>query len=146
MKATASLKSTEVSRNWHLIDASEDTLGRIASETAKLLIGKHKPSYTPHVDNGDFVVVVNSDKLKITGNKMIAKKYYRHSQYAGALKEASLKDKMAKDSTEVIKLAVRGMIPSNKLRDGRLARLKIFKDENHEHEAQKPTKIGVARG
>lgn len=143
---TTSLKPSEVNRSWHLIDASEDSLGRIASETAKLLIGKHKASFTPHVDNGDFVVVVNSDKLVATGNKMIAKKYYRHSGHPGSLKESTLKAKVEKDSTEVIRHAVRGMIPSNKLRDGRLERLKIYKDETHKHEAQKPTKIGAARG
>lgn len=138
---TYSAKPTEVERKWYLVDASQLPLGRLSTHVASLLMGKGKPMFTRHIDCGDYVVIINADKLKVTGDKLKKKTYYRHSGYPGALKEMKLKDKMEKDSTEVIVSSVRGMLPVNKLRDGRLARLKVYKDENHGHSAQQPETI-----
>ncbi len=143
---TYSAKPTDVERKWHIIDASEAPLGRVSTQVATLLTGKGKPQFTKHIDCGDFVIVINTDNLVVTGNKMEDKMYYRHSGFPGGLKEAQLKDKMAKDSTEVIFKSVRGMLPVNKLRDGRLARLKIYAGSEHNHEAQKPVKLAVKEG
>ncbi|MBP9813077.1 50S ribosomal protein L13 [Candidatus Nomurabacteria bacterium] len=140
---TYSAKPSEVTRQWYIIDASEAPLGRLATKIATLLTGKGKPSFTHHIDCGDFVVVTNSDKLVVTGNKMTDKMYYRHSQYPGSLKEATLAEKMQKDSTDVIVLAVKGMLPKNKLMAERLNRLKVYSGEEHKHEAQKPVKVSV---
>lgn len=139
---TSSLKASEISRNWHIIDASSDTLGRIATQVAEKLIGKHKPTFTPHMDNGDYVVVINTDNLKVSGKKLDNKKYYRHSGYIGSMKEATLGEKMEKDSTQVITLAVKGMLPKNKLQDDRMSRLKVYAGTDHPHDAQKPKTIG----
>ncbi len=140
---TYSAKPSDITRQWFVIDASEAPLGRLSTKIAVLLTGKEKPSFTKHIDCGDFVVVINSDKLVVTGNKMQDKKYYRHSQYPGSLKEASLAEKMAKDSTDVIVLAVKGMLPKNKLMDERLSRLKVYSGSDHKHDAQKPVKVSV---
>ena len=140
---TYSAKPSEVTRAWYVIDAAEAPLGRLSTKVATLLTGKGKPMFTNHIDCGDFVVVINADNLVVTGNKMADKMYYRHSQYPGSLKEATLAEKMAKDSTEVIRLSVKGMLPKNKLMDDRLKRLKIYKGAEHNHEAQKPTKVEV---
>lgn len=140
MKAakTYSAKATDVTRKWYVIDASEAPLGRVATHTASLLLGKGKPQVTSHVDCGDFVVIVNTDKLMVTGKKLEDKMYYRHSGYPGGLTETQLKDVIAKDSTRALYAAVRGMLPVNKLRDGRLKRLKLYAGEEHDHAAQKP--------
>jgi large subunit ribosomal protein L13 len=143
---TYSAKPTDVERKWYIIDASEAPLGRISTRAASLLTGKGKPQFTKHIDTGDYVVVINSDKLVVTGDKMDKKIYYRYSKYPGGLKEATLKQKMAKDSTEVIEHAIRGMLPVNKLRAGRLARLKVYSDEQHTHEAQKPEVLSMKEG
>ena len=140
---TYSAKPTEVTREWYLLDASELPLGRLSTKIATLLTGKGKPMYTAHIDCGDYVVVINADKLVVTGDKMNTKMYYRHSQYPGNLKEATLAEKMTKDSTEVIRLAVAGMLPKNKLAAERLARLRVFKGEEHSHTAQSPKKVSV---
>lgn len=140
---TYSAKPTEVTRAWYVIDAAEAPLGRISTKIATLLTGKGKPMFTQHIDCGDFVVVINSDNLVATGNKLNDKMYYRHSQYPGSLKETNLSDMIAKDSTEVIRLAVKGMLPKNKLMDERLKRLKIYKGTEHKNEAQKPQKVSV---
>lgn len=142
---TYSAKPTDVERKWYVIDAAEAPLGRLSTQVATLLTGKGKPQFTKHIDCGDFVIVINTDNLVVTGNKMEDKMYYRHSGFPGGLKEAQLKEKMAKDSTEVIFKAVRGMLPVNKLRDGRLARLKIYAGGEHNHEAQKPTKLSLVK-
>ncbi|MFO0971495.1 MAG: 50S ribosomal protein L13 [Candidatus Saccharimonadales bacterium] len=146
MSKTYSAKPTEVTRNWLLIDASEAPLGRIATVIAGHLTGKNKPMYTPHIDCGDFVVVINAQNLQVTGNKLEAKKYYSYSGFPGGLKEATLKEQMVKDPTAVIKTAVKGMVPKNKLAAERLARLRVFVDENHTHAAQQPKKVEVKRG
>lgn len=143
---TYSAKPADVTRVWHVIDASEAPLGRISTVAATLLTGKGKPMFTKHVDCGDYVIVINADKLVVTGDKMEKKMYYRHSHYPGGLKEAALKDKMAKDSTEVIVHAIRGMLPVNKLRPGRLERLKVYAGAEHNHEAQKPTDYKIKAG
>ena len=143
---TYSAKPTDVLRKWYVVDASELTLGRLSTQVATLLTGKGKPQFTHHIDTGDYVIVINSDKLVVTGNKLVDKKYYRHSGFPGGIKQASLADKMAKDSTEVILHSIRGMLPVNKLRDGRLARLKIYAGSEHQHEAQKPETISLKEG
>ena len=143
---TYSAKPSEVTRKWYVIDASQAPLGRTATKIATLLTGKEKPMFTSHIDCGDYVVVVNASKIQVTGNKMASKMYYHHSHYPGGLKEATLTEKMEKDPTHAVYHAVRGMLPVNKLRDGRLARLKIYAGEEHQHEAQKPEKISVKEG
>ena len=135
---TFSAKPTDVVRKWYVIDAASAPMGRLATEAASLLIGKGKPMFTHHVDCGDYVIVINANDLVVTGNKMEDKKYYHHSNYPGGLKTASLKEKMAKDSTTVITKAIRGMLPVNKLRPGRLTRLKVYAGAEHNHAAQMP--------
>lgn len=143
---TYSAKPTDVERKWYVIDAAEAPLGRISTVAATLLTGKGKPQFTKHIDCGDYVIIVNADNLVVTGNKMEDKMYYRHSGYPGGLKEAQLKEVMAKDSTMAITKAIRGMLPVNKLRDGRLARLKVYAGTEHNHEAQKPKAFSVKEG
>jgi len=138
---TYSAKPTEVTRKWYVLDASELPLGRLSTVAADLLTGKGKPMFTKHIDCGDYVVVINADNLVVTGNKLEDKMYYRHSHFPGGLKEATLKDKMAKDSTEVISHSIRGMLPVNKLRAERLKRLKVYAGIDHNHDAQKPEKL-----
>jgi large subunit ribosomal protein L13 len=140
---TYSAKPTDVTRKWYVVDASEASLGRVATKIATLLTGKGKPQFTSHIDCGDFVVVINAENIIVTGGKETKKVYYRHSNYPGGLKEATLSEKQAKDPTFAITNAVRGMLPVNKLRDGRLARLKVYAGAEHPHEAQKPTLISV---
>jgi len=140
---TFSAKPSDVTRKWYVIDASEATLGRVATKVATLLTGKGKPQFTQHIDTGDFVVIINAGNIQVTGNKMEDKMYYRHSGYPGGLKEASLKDVLEKTPERAIYEAVRGMLPVNKLRDPRLARLKIHVGAEHNHAAQKPVAISV---
>lgn len=140
---TYSAKPTDVTRKWYVIDASEATLGRLASQVATLLTGKGKPMFTSHIDCGDYVIVVNTDNLVVTGDKLEKKMYYRHSGYPGGIKQTALKDVMAQDSTKAIYAAVRGMLPVNKLRDDRLKRLKIYAGAEHEHTAQKPEVLSL---
>lgn len=143
---TYSAKPSEVTRKWYVIDASEAPLGRVATQIAKLLTGKDKPMFTHHIDVGDYVVVVNAKNVFVTGDKMDTKMYYRHSGFPGALKEATMREKMEKDPTHALIHAVRGMLPVNKLRDGRLDRLKVYAGAEHNHEAQKPKAIAVKEG
>jgi large subunit ribosomal protein L13 len=140
---TYSAKPSDVTRAWYVIDASEAPMGRIATKAATLLTGKEKPMFTHHIDTGDYVIIVNADKLVVTGNKLEDKMYYHHSHYPGGLKEATLKEKMAKDPTHALTHAIRGMLPVNKLRDGRLARLKVYAGAEHNHEAQKPVTLSM---
>ncbi|HEY8999079.1 MAG TPA: 50S ribosomal protein L13 [Candidatus Saccharimonadales bacterium] len=143
---TYSAKPTDVTRAWYVVDAGEATLGRVATKVAKLLTGKDKPMFTHHIDTGDFVVVINADQIKVTGDKLDTKMYYHHSHFPGGLRETTMRDKMAKDSTEVLIHAVRGMLPVNKLRDERLKRLKVYAGAEHNHAAQKPVTISVKEG
>jgi large subunit ribosomal protein L13 len=140
---TYSAKPTDVIRQWYVIDASEAPLGRISTKVATLLTGKSKPQFTKHIDCGDFVIIINARNLVTTGNKTNAKMYYHHSHYPGGLKETTLGEQLEKDPTVVLFHAIRGMLPVNKLRDGRLNRLKIYADSEHSHEAQKPQKISI---
>ncbi len=135
---TYSAKPSEVTRKWHILDASQAPIGRLSTVAARLLIGKDKPMFTSHVDCGDYVIVINTDQLVVTGDKLNKKMYYHHSHFPGGLKSATLSEKMAKDSTEVIVKAIRGMLPVNKLRDGRLDRLKVYAGSEHNHNAQQP--------
>ncbi|HAC55972.1 TPA: 50S ribosomal protein L13 [Candidatus Saccharibacteria bacterium] len=140
---TYSKKASEVSHAWVLIDASEAPLGRVATKIATRLIGKYKPNYTPHMDDGDYVVVINADKLVLTGNKADSKVYYRHTGFPGGIKERSLKEVKQLDSTKAVVAAVKGMLPRNKQLADRLARLRVFPGETHEHTAQQPVKVEV---
>ena len=140
---TYSQKPSEVNRRWIILDASTAPLGRLANAAAKYLIGKYKPTYTPHIDGGDYVVVVNASKLIVTGNKEEDKKYYRHSGYPGGIKEASLAEIRAKRPERIVEEAIKGMIPRNKLAAVRLKRLRVFAGENHDHTAQNPEKVEV---
>lgn len=140
---TYSQKPTEVSRRWVLIDASDASLGRIATKIATYLTGKYKPTFTPHTDGGDYVVVINADKTVVTGDKENAKIYYHHSGFPGGIKDAKLSEVREKDSTKIIEAAVRGMLPKNKLVDDRMNRLRIFKGSEHAHTAQTPEKVEV---
>lgn len=135
---TFSAKPADVTRKWYVVDASTAPLGRLATEVATLLTGKGKPTFTPHVDTGDHVIVINADNLVVTGNKLADKKYYRHSGFPGGLKTRTLTEQMEKNVAEVIEHAIRGMIPTNKLRPGRLARLKVYGGSEHNHAAQAP--------
>lgn len=125
-------------RKWYIVDAKGETLWRLATKIATVLKGKNKPSFTPHLDNGDYVVVINCDKFKVTGSKMTDKMYYRHTGYLGWLKEISLEDLLQKKPTKALEFAVNWMLPKNKLRKGMLSRLKLFTGEEHGYIAQKP--------
>lgn len=140
---TYSAKPTDVVREWYVIDASEAPIGRVATRIATLLTGKGKPQFTHHIDCGDFVVVINAEKVIATGKKMTDKMYYHHSHFPGGLKEISLEDQLAKEPTKVLFHAVRGMLPVNKLRDGRLNRLKIYAGTEHKHAPQQPKTISI---
>ena len=143
---TYSAKPADVTQAWYVIDASEAPLGRIATKAATLLTGKGKPMFTAHIDCGDNVIIINAAKLVVTGSKLDDKMYYRHSGYPGGLAEASLKDVIAKDASRAVFEAIRGMLPANKLRDPRLLRLKIYLDDQHKHEAQKPETLSMKKG
>ena len=138
---TYSQKGSEIERQWWLIDASTMPLGQLAVIIADKLMGKSKVTYTPHIDNGDFVVVTNAKNIVVTGNKMTQKKYYRHSGYPGGLTELKLEEVLEKDPAQVIQKAVKGMLPKNKLAADRLARLKVFAGAEHTHTAQNPKEI-----
>ena len=127
-----------VERKWYVVDASNMPLGRLASQVADILTGKNKTIYTPHVDTGDFVIVINSDKVILTGKKLEQKKYRWHTGYIGGLKEVDCKTLMEKNSTKVVELAVKGMLPKNSIGRKQITRLHIYKDATHNHEAQKP--------
>jgi large subunit ribosomal protein L13 len=133
---TTTLKPTDLKRNWHLIDLDGQILGRVSTEIAKLLMGKGKTLTGAHLDNGDYVVAINSDKIKVTGKKLTDKIYYSHSGFPGGLKEISLQQLMAKDSRKVIEKAVKGMLPKNKHQQDRQRRLKIYADDKHPYAEQ----------
>lgn len=135
---THSVKASEIERKWYVIDADGKVVGRLAAEVAKLLKGKHKPTYTTNLDVGDFVVVVNTDKMILTGNKMEDKIYRRHTGYIGNMKEFQAKEMMEKDSTKVLMLAVKGMLPKNSLGRKMLTKLRVYAGAEHEQAAQKP--------
>ncbi len=138
---TYSQKGSEIKREWWLVDASSLPLGKLAVIIADKLMGKSKVTYTPHIDNGDYVVVINAKDIKVTGDKMVQKKYYRHSGFPGGLKELKLEEVIEKDPAVAIRSAVKGMLPKNKLAADRLARLRVFNGAEHNHVAQNPKEI-----
>jgi large subunit ribosomal protein L13 len=131
-------KTDEITREWRVLDASEHVLGRLATEAARLLRGKHRADFTPHLDTGDFVVVVNADKLRVSGDKLVDKLYYRHSGRPGSLRVESLEERMVKYPERVIRDAVWGMLPKNRLGRKLLRKLKVYRGADHPHEAQQP--------
>ena len=135
---TFSPKPADIDRQWYVVDAQDQILGRLATQIAHRLRGKHKPEFAPHMDNGDFIVVVNCEKIRVTGNKLQDKFYYRHSGWVGGLKEVSLEKMLAEKPEEVIRKAVRGMLPKNRLGRAMLKKLKIYAGAEHPHAAQAP--------
>ena len=135
---TYTAKPGEFEREWYVVDATGKTLGRLASQVATILRGKHKPIYTPHVDCGDFVIVINADKIRVTGRKLDQKIYYRHSGYPGGLKQITLRDQLAKRPVRVVEHAVRGMLPKNRLGRKMFKKLKVYAAPTHPHQAQQP--------
>ena len=135
---TYTVKPADIQREWYVVDAAGCNLGRLASKVATILRGKHKPIYTPSMDVGDFVIVINADKIAVTGKKLTQKMYYRHSLYPGGLKEISLKRLLEMHPTRVVELAVRGMLPKNRLGRAIIKKLKVYAGASHPHAAQKP--------
>ncbi len=131
-------KPEDIQREWFVIDAKDQTLGRLATQVAVLLRGKHKPIYSPHMDVGDYVIVINADKIRVTGRKLDQKIYYRHSGYPGGLRQRTLREQLQRFPERVIEAAVRGMLPKNKLGRKMFKKLKVYAGENHPHQAQKP--------
>ncbi len=140
---TYSAKPGEIAREWYLVDAEGKTLGRLATQIAEILRGKRKPVYTPHADTGDFVVVVNAEKIAVTGNKLDEKMYYRHSGYPGGIKSRPLREQLERQPAEVLRKAVKGMLPKNRLARQQLGKLKIYAGPEHPHEAQAPKSLEV---
>ncbi|TET93091.1 MAG: 50S ribosomal protein L13 [Desulfobacteraceae bacterium] len=136
-------KEHEIEKKWYLVDAREKVLGRLASEIATVLRGKKKPIFTPHMDAGDYVVVINAEKIILTGNKVEKKIYYHHSGYVGGLKETTAKEMLLKRPENLIKFAVKGMLPKNSLGRRQLTKLKIYAGQDHPHQAQKPEKLEI---
>ena len=138
---TYNAKPGEIERQWYVVDADGETLGRLATRIADTLRGKRKPVYTPHVDTGDFVVVVNCERIRVTGNKLQEKRYYRHSGYPGGLRERTLAEQLERRPEEVIRRAVRGMLPKNRLGRAQLTKLKVYRGAEHPHVAQQPQQL-----
>jgi large subunit ribosomal protein L13 len=133
----------EIEKKWYVVDAENKVLGRLASEIASRLRGKHKPTFSPFMDNGDFIIVTNADKIHLTGNKLNDKKYYRHTSYMGGLKEATAKELLVKHPTDLITKAVKGMLPRNKLGRAQLKKLKVYASATHPHTAQQPEVLDI---
>ena len=142
MKSFMASPST-IERKWYVVDATGHTLGRLASEIASVLRGKNKPTYTPHIDTGDYVIVVNADKIEVTGKKLDQKVYYNHSDYVGGMKETTLREKMAKKPEDVIYLAVKGMLPKGPLGREMITKLHVYAGADHKHQAQKPEVLEI---
>ena len=135
---THAVKASEIERRWYVVDAEGKTLGRLATRVARVLRGKHKPTFSPHLDLGDYVIVVNADKIRVTGNKLSSKKYYRYSGYLGGLHETVLSEQLEKHPDRVILSAVRGMLPKNRLGRAMIKKLKVYAGGKHPHAAQQP--------
>lgn len=140
---TYSPKASELTHKWYLVDAKDKVLGRLATEIATRLRGKHKAEFAPHMDNGDFVIVINADKIRVTGNKPAQKVYYRYTGHVGGLRETTLEEMMAKKPEEVITKAVRGMLPKNALGYQLITKLKVYTGAEHPHQAQKPEVLDI---
>ena len=136
-------KISEIERRWYIVDAEGLTLGRLATQVANVIRGKHKPSFTPHLDVGDYVIVVNAEKVHVTGNKQEQKFYYRHSGYPGGFRSTSLRDQLDRHPERVIESAVKGMVPHTNLGRTQLSKLKVFAGPNHPHAAQQPTPLEI---
>lgn len=136
-------KTAEIEREWYVVDAEGHTLGRLASRIAPILKGKHKPTYMPHLDCGDFVVIVNAEKVRVTGRKLDQKFYHRHSGYPGGLTSISLRDQLAKHPERVLQSAIKGMLPKNKLGRRMLKKLKVYAGPEHPHQAQRPKQLAL---
>lgn len=134
-------KPADVERNWYVVDAEGQTLGRMASRIAAILRGKHKPTFSPSVDCGDYVIVVNADKITVTGRRMDQKMYYRHSGYPGGIKSISLREQLERHPTRAVELAVKGMLPKNKLGRKMIKKLKVYTGSEHPHQAQQPVEL-----
>ena len=143
MKTTVSAKPHEVTREWLLVDATDKTLGRLATEIARRLRGKHKPIYTPHVDTGDYIVVINAEKIMVTGNKAKDKMYHRHSGYIGGLTSKNFETMIAQSPERVLELAVKGMLPRNPLGRAMLKKMKVYAGAEHPHAAQQPQTLSI---
>ena len=141
---TYSAKPGEIAREWYVVDADGKTLGRLATQIADTLRGKNKPAYTPHIDTGDFVIVVNAEKIAVTGQKLDQKLYYRHSGYPGGLRTRTLREQLERRPTEVLRKAVKGMLPRNRLARQQITKLKIYAGPEHPHAAQKPTPMEIS--
>jgi large subunit ribosomal protein L13 len=146
MTKTYNAKPGEIERLWYVVDAEGKTLGRLATQIADTLRGKRKPQYTPHVDTGDFVVVVNAEKIHVTGKKLDEKMYYRHSGYPGGLRKRTLREELDRRPTEVLRKAVRGMLPRTRLGRAQLTKLKIYAGPDHPHDAQAPKALPLENG
>lgn len=140
---TFSAKAETVKRDWLIVDATDKTLGRLATEVARRLRGKHKPEYTPHVDTGDYIVVINADKVRVTGNKLTDKVYYHHTGYIGNMKSITLDKMMVKAPTRAIEIAVKGMMPKNSLGRAMYRKLKVYAGPEHKHTAQQPKALEI---
>ena len=140
---TKSYKLDSMDKGWLLVDASDKTLGRLSTNIAKILMGKNKPEFTPHNDVGDYVVVINAEKIKVTGNKNEQKMYYRHTGFPGGIKSQSFNDLIASYPDRIITSAVKGMLPKNKLSNSVIKKLKVYKGESHPHTAQNPIKLEI---
>ncbi|WP_068432704.1 50S ribosomal protein L13 [Piscicoccus intestinalis] len=138
-------KPGDIERTWHVIDATDVVLGRLASQAAQLLRGKHKPTFAPHVDTGDFVIIINADKVALTGAKLEQKKAYRHSGYPGGLRATSYTELMAKNPQRAVEKAIRGMLPKNSLARQQLSKLKVYAGDTHPHQAQKPVPYEISQ-
>ena len=138
MRQTTMANAATIERKWYVVDAAGQTLGRLASEVATVLRGKNKPTYTPHVDTGDYVIVINAEKVKVTGKKLDQKVYYRHSEYVGGMKETTLREMLAKKPEKVVELAVKGMLPKGPLGNQMYTKLYVYAGPEHKHAAQKP--------
>ncbi len=138
MSRTYTPKASEIERQWLVVDADGQTLGRLATRVARLLTGKHKPSYATHIDTGDHVIVINAEKIRLTGNKLDTKRYYRHSGYPGGFREETLDHLLARRPEEVVRRAIKGMVPHTKLGTQQLRKLKVYAGKDHPHEAQQP--------
>jgi len=137
-------KASEIERSWYVVDAEDLVLGRMATEVARVLRGKHKPTFAPHMDTGDFVIIVNADKVVLTNDKAATKMVYRHSGYPGGIKEQTYADLLAKKPTEAVRRTVRGMLPKNRLGRAQLKKLKVYAGPDHPHTAQKPTALDLS--
>ena len=140
---TYTTKPEDINREWYVVDATGLTLGRLASKISTVLRGKHKPIFSPHMDCGDFVIVVNAEKIRVTGSKLDQKMYYRHSGYPGGLKTISLRDQLNQHPDRVIRLAVRGMLPKNRLGRQMIKKLKVYREPTHPHQAQQPKPLSM---